>query len=128
MSARVLANISPESNCSAVSVLVYFLHSFIVRTLFLRGWWNPSGQLHCNKKKCAMHTKYCILRFSHLEHLIWRKAPPSFWCVLHQIGCAFTPSQCAFPLTSVVFPTPSSVFHTNSLCFPTNFSVYSHSL
>ena len=62
------------------------------------------------KKKRAMHTKYGVLRLSRLEHLIWREVTPNFWCVLRQIGCAFTPTQCAFPLTSVFFPTPSGVF------------------
>jgi len=27
------------------TVVDFFLHYFIIRTLFLRGWWNPSGQL-----------------------------------------------------------------------------------
>ena len=40
-------------------------------------------RLHCKKKKRAMHTKYGVLRLSHLEHLIWREVTPNFWCVFY---------------------------------------------
>ena len=39
--------------------------------------------LHCKKKKCAMHTKYGVLLLSPLEHFIWRKVTPYFWCVFN---------------------------------------------
>ena len=69
MSPRVLANISPESNCSAVSVLVLFLHSFIVRTLFLRGWWNLSGQLASYSSICALPKSTASCTFTSSEHI-----------------------------------------------------------
>ena len=87
--------------------------------------------LHCKKKR-AMHTKYGVLCLSHLEHLIWRKVMPYFWCVFntklgvlsHQLSVLSHELQCSL----VYFHTNSVCFHTNSVCFPTNFSVFSHSL
>ena len=35
------------------------------------------------KKERAMHTKYCVLRLSHLEHLIWCEVMPNIWCVFY---------------------------------------------
>ena len=69
MSPRALANISPESNCSAVSVLVVFLHSFIGWTLFLRGWWNPSGQLASYSSICAWSRSIASCTFTSSGHI-----------------------------------------------------------
>ena len=52
---------------------------------FLRYVQSPfyPASVHCKKKKCAMHTKYGVLRLSRLEHLIWREVTPNFWCVFY---------------------------------------------
>ena len=63
-----------------------------------------------SKKQRAMHTKYGVLRLSHLEHFIWHEVTPKLWCVFYSKLGVLSHQLCAFALSSVFFPTPSSVF------------------